>query len=85
MNRFPPLVPHRPKDLPASLTEPEFCGKPVSPEEGSLAYQIPAWDLLDQARDAGLRDPAIHWIAAPSFGVVGNEIPAVMVLVAGKA
>ena len=64
--------------------EPEFHGDPVHPEQGSLVYQIPAWNLLDQARQAGLRDPAIHWIAAPSYGVLGQELPAVMVFVAQR-
>ena len=66
------------------LMEPEFHGNPVHPEQGSLVYQIPGWDLLDQARSAGLTDAAIHWIAAPSYGVLGQELPAVMVLVARK-
>ena len=66
------------------LMEPEFHGDPVHPEQGSLVYQIPAWDLLDQARSAGLSDAAIHWIAAPSYGVLGQELPAVMVLVAQR-
>lgn len=66
------------------LMDPEFHGDPVHPEQGSLVYQIPAWDLLDQARQAGLSDPAIHWIAAPSYGVLGQELPAVMVLVAQR-
>ncbi len=66
------------------LMEPEFHGNPVNPEQGSLVYQIPGWDLLDQARSAGLTDAAIHWIAAPSYGVLGQEIPAVMVLLARK-
>jgi SAM-dependent methyltransferase len=66
------------------LMEPEFHGDPVHPEQGSLVYQIPGWDLLDQARSAGLTDAAIHWIAAPSYGVLGQEIPAVMVLLACK-
>jgi SAM-dependent methyltransferase len=67
------------------LMEPEFHGNPVDPQQGSLVYQIPAWDLLHQARTAGLSDdPAIHWIAAPSYGVLGQELPAVMVLVARK-
>jgi hypothetical protein len=66
------------------LMEPEFHGDPVHPEQGSLVYQIPGWDLLDQARNAGLSQPEIHWIAAPSYGVVGQELPAVMVLVAGR-
>lgn len=67
------------------LTEPEFHGNPVDPELGSLVYQIPGWDLLDQARNAGLVDPIIHWIASPSHGVVGQETPGVMVLAAKKA
>jgi len=66
------------------LTEPEFHGNPVAPEQGSLVYQIPGWDLLDQARAAGLNEPTIHWIAAPSYGVVGQEIPAVLVLEARR-
>ncbi len=66
------------------LMEPEFHGNPVDPQGGSLVYQIPAWDVLDQARSAGLQDPTIHWLAAPSYGVVGQELPAVMVLVARK-
>ena len=66
------------------LMDAEFHGDPVHPEQGSLVYQIPAWDLLDQARTAGLQEPAMHWIAAPSYGVVGQEMPAVMVLVATK-
>lgn len=66
------------------LLEPEFHGNPVAPEQGSLVYQIPGWDLLDQARAAGLSRPTIQWIAAPSYGVVGQEIPAVLVLVAHR-
>ena len=47
-------------------------------------YQIPGWDLLDQARTAGLSDVHLRWIAAPSYGVLGQEIPAVIVLVASR-
>lgn len=64
------------------LTEPEYHGNPVNPEAGSLVYQIPGWDLLDQARAAGLQDPCFQWIASPGHGVVGQEIPAVIVMVA---
>lgn len=66
------------------LMEAEFHGDPIHPEQGSLVYQIPAWDLLDQALSAGLSQPAMHWIAAPSYGVVGQELPAVMVLMAER-
>ena len=34
---------------------------------------------------ATLSDPAIHWIAAPSYGVLGQELPAVMVLVSSAS
>lgn len=83
-------VRHRPGAIPGDasqeelLEDPEYHGNPVDPESGSLVYQIPGWDLLDQVRQAGLRDPRIHWIAAPSYGVVGQEIPAVLVLVARR-
>ena len=84
------LARHRPGATPGLATEaellmePEFHGDPIHPEQGSFVYQIPAWDLLEQARAAGLSDPAIHWIAAPSYGVLGQELPAVMVLVAQR-
>lgn len=66
------------------LTEPEFHGNPVAPEQGSLVYQIPGWDLLDQARAAGLSDAHLRWMAAPSHGVLGQEIPAVIVMCARR-
>jgi SAM-dependent methyltransferase len=81
---------HRPGSQPGRasetdlLTEAEYHGDPVHPERGSLVYQIPGWDILDQARRAGLSDPLIHWIASPSYGIVGQELPAVMVLVARR-
>lgn len=81
---------HRPGATPSVaaeaelLMEPEFHGDPMHPEQGSLVYQIPAWDVLEQARSAGLSNPAIHWIAAPSYGVLGQELPAVLVLTAQR-
>ena len=83
-------VRHRPEARPGVaaeeelLMEPEFHGNPVDPEQGSLVYQIPGWDLLDQAREAGLAHPVIHWIDAPGYGVVGQETPGMMVLAAQR-
>ena len=79
---------HRPGAVPGVaeqaelLTDPEFHGNPVNPSQGSLVYQIPGWDLLDQARTAGFAQARFHWVAAPSYGVLGQEIPAVIVLLA---
>lgn len=84
-------VRHRPGSTPCVaeeeelLMEPEYHGDPAHPNQGSLVYQIPGWDILDQARSAGLIDPHIHWIAAPSYGVLGRDTPAILVLVAGKS
>jgi hypothetical protein len=81
---------HRPGAMPGVAAEAELLGEadfhdnPMDPQQGSLVYQIPGWDLLDQARSAGLSAPTIHWIAAPSYGVVGQEIPAVLVLDASR-
>lgn len=84
-------VRHRPNSTPGVaeqeelLMEAEYHGDPVRPNLGSLVYQIPGWDLLDQARSCGLEQSVIHWVAAPSYGVVGQEIPGVMALVASKS
>lgn len=56
----------------------------MTPTTGERVHQIPGWELLEQAEAAGLQDAAMHWIAAPSYGVVGQEIPAVMVMVARR-
>ncbi|WP_259730103.1 MULTISPECIES: class I SAM-dependent methyltransferase [Synechococcales] len=92
-NRYDTIVKarHRPSAAPGVaaeaelLEEADYHGDPVHPKQGSLVYQIPGWELLDQARKAGLATPTIHWVAAPSYGILGQEIPAVMVLVAGRA
>lgn len=81
---------HRPGSQPGLvsevelLSEVEYHGDPVNSDQGSLVYQVPGWEILDQARRAGLCDPTIHWIAAPSYGIVGKELPAVMVLLARR-
>jgi SAM-dependent methyltransferase len=75
---------HRPDGEPELLTEIELHGDPVNPEGGSLVFQIPGWDLLDRCRSAGFSKALIHWIAAPSYGVVGADTPAVLVLEATR-
>ena len=75
---------HRPEADPELLAPAELHGDPVNPGGGSLVYQIPGWDILDLARSAGFREVVIHWIAAPSYGVVGADLPAVLVLEATR-
>lgn len=69
---------------PEMLGEPEWHGDPVHPQRGSLVYQIPGWELLDQLRAAGFRDAALHAVSSTTYGVLGQELPIVFVLAAKR-
>ena len=69
---------------PELLTEPEWHGDPVQPDKGSLVYQIPGWQLLDQLRAAGFRDAVLYAVSSTTYGVLGQELPIVFVLVAKR-
>jgi hypothetical protein len=69
---------------PELLMEPEWHGNPVAPETGSLVYRIPGWDLLDQLRTAGFRDAGVHALHSARYGVLGAEMPYVLVVVAKR-
>ena len=68
--------------------EPELLGgqwrRPGQPGAGNLVYQIPGWQLLDQLQAAGFRDAALHAVSSTTYGVLGQELPIVFVLVAKR-
>jgi hypothetical protein len=66
------------------LVEPEFHGDPVRPDAGSLVYRIPGWDLIDQLQEAGFADVTIHHIASWKHGVLGSDLPGVLVIEAQR-
>jgi len=66
------------------LMEAEFHGDPVRPEAGSLVYRIPAWDVLDQLRGAGCLEVHMHHIASWKHGVLGSDLPGVLVIEAQR-
>lgn len=68
---------------PQVIGEPDYHGNPVS-DEGSLVYRYPGWQLLDDLRSAGFRDAAMHAISSTAYGVLGEELPIVFVLVAKR-
>lgn len=70
--------------LPELLAEPEYHGDPLEPKQGSLVYRIPGWEFLDQLRDAGFEDPRIEAIHSPTYGIVGAEIPWILVFMAQR-
>jgi hypothetical protein len=69
---------------PELLVEPEFHGDPVQPKRGSLVYRIPGWEFLDQLREAGFEDPRIEAIHSPTYGILGAEIPWILVFLAQR-
>lgn len=68
---------------PQLIGEPDYHGNPVD-EQGSLVYRYPGWQLLSDLRQAGFRDAAIHTISSTAYGVSGEELPLVFVLVAQR-
>lgn len=51
------------------LTTPEYHGNPVDPSGGSLVFQVPGWDIIDQARKAGFRDAWFTLVASFPLGI----------------
>lgn len=66
------------------LTEPEYHGNPLRPEEGSLVFELPGWDILERARAAGFGDAYISFIASARHGVLAKDVGGVLVFVARK-
>ena len=66
------------------MIEAEFHGDPVRPLAGSLVYRIPAWDVLDQLRGAGFLEVRMHHIASWKHGVLGSDLPGVLVIEARR-
>jgi len=69
---------------PELLTDPEWHGDPVQPEQGSLVYRIPGWELLDQLKAAGFRRAEVHALRSARYGVLGAELPYGLVVVAQR-
>ena len=56
------------------IEESQYHGNPTRPQEGSLVFQVPAWDLLDMCRDAGFEDPRIRLIVSKRHGVFAGQV-----------
>ena len=60
--------------------EPDFHGDPVRPSQGSLVYRIPGWEILEQLQQAGFAEARMHHIASWKHGVLGSDLPGVLVI-----
>ena len=59
--------------------EPEYHGDPIRPTRGSLVYVIPGWQILDQASTIGFSAVVMHLISSWKHGVIGADLPGVLV------
>ena len=66
------------------IGEAEFHGDPVRPQRGSLVYRVPGWEVLEQLREAGFAHTAIHHIVSWKHGVLGSDLPGVLVIEAQR-
>ena len=66
------------------LLEPEYHGNPMRPDEGSLVFELPGWDILDRAKTAGFADAYMSFISSVENGIMGADINGVFVFVATK-
>ncbi|MCP9817464.1 methyltransferase domain-containing protein [Synechococcus sp. GreenBA-s] len=64
--------------------DPDFHGDPVRPSHGSLVYRIPGWDILEQLQEAGFSEARMHHIASWKHGVLGSDLPGVLVIEAQR-
>lgn len=62
------------------LAAPEYHGNPADPAAGSLVFQIPGWDILSMARDAGFARAEMLFWSSKTRGFVGAEIGGIFVL-----
>ena len=62
------------------LGEAERHGDPIRPQSGSLVYRIPGWELLSELKLAGFSQASMHHIASWKYGVLGSDLPGVLVI-----
>jgi SAM-dependent methyltransferase len=65
---------------PKPVGEVELHADPIRPHEGSLVYRIPGWDILGQLTQAGFSQARIHHIVSWKHGVLGSDLPGVLVI-----
>lgn len=69
---------------PEIIGKPDYHGDPIRPSQGSLVYQIPGWELLDQTRGMGYHTSLIHCLTSWRFGVLGGDLSGILVFEAQK-
>jgi SAM-dependent methyltransferase len=63
------------------LVKPEYHGNPVDPN-GSLVFEIPGWNILERARDAGWSSAEIVYEQSVERGIIGGGFSGIFTMVA---
>lgn len=62
----------------------EFHGNPIEPNEGSLVYQVPGWDILERVKNAGFADACMTFYSSMRYGILSSGANGVFILNATK-
>jgi SAM-dependent methyltransferase len=65
------------------LMEPEFHGDPMN-DGGALVFEIPGWDIVDRARNAGFSDAFMRFMISTSHGILSEHIGGILVFCCKK-
>lgn len=65
------------------LMEPEYHGDPMN-EGGVLVFELPGWDLIERARNAGFCDVFMKFMVSSTYGVLSEHIGGVLVFCCQK-
>jgi SAM-dependent methyltransferase len=63
---------------------PEYHANPTRPQEGSLVYAAPGWDVLGKARAAGFADAKMTLVLSSTFGIAAAPVPGIFAMTAAK-
>lgn len=63
---------------------PEYHGNPARPEEGSLVFAVPGWDLVSDMETAGFSDASMRFICSEELGILTNDVAGVFLFYAVK-
>jgi SAM-dependent methyltransferase len=66
------------------ILSPQYHGNPMRPDEGSLVFEVPGWDIVDRSLSAGFSDAFFYYVRSARSGVVSADINGILVFVAIK-
>ncbi|MBV9018632.1 MAG: class I SAM-dependent methyltransferase, partial [Alphaproteobacteria bacterium] len=62
------------------LEEPEYHGNPAEPEARSLVFEIPGWNILERARQAGFGRAELVFVSGREQATTASEVAGIFVL-----